>query len=137
MKICKKCHQNKPITEYSHKRPKNRKPGLQPRCKVCAAEDTKLWNLKNKETSRDRYLKRTYDMSESEYNARLLAQNNKCPICYKEFSDEKFGPDFPVVDHCHTHGHVRGIICNECNRGLGYFRDNIEALQNAAIYLEN
>jgi hypothetical protein len=40
------------------------------------------------------------------------------------------------VDHCHTGGHVRGIICNECNRGLGYFRDSPNALRNAASYLE-
>lgn len=135
-KICKKCKIEKPLSDYSHKRPKNRPPGLQPRCKTCAAEDTRLWNIKNKETSKDRYLKRTYGISESEYNAMLVAQNNACVLCYKEFSDGPFGPDSPVVDHCHTHGHVRGILCNECNRGLGYFRDNVEALLNAARYLE-
>ena len=127
----------KPLSEYSHKRAKNRKPGFQPRCKPCAAEDTRLWNIKNKETSRERYLQRQYGISESEYNARLLAQNNRCILCSKEFSDGPFGPDSPVVDHCHAHGHVRGILCNECNRGLGYFRDNINALQNAVHYLEN
>ena len=47
MKICKKCHQLKPLTEYSKKNAKNRPPGLQPRCKVCAAEDTRAWNKKN------------------------------------------------------------------------------------------
>jgi hypothetical protein len=135
-KICKKCKVEKPLSEYSHKRPKNRPPGLQPRCKTCSSEDTKLWNLKNKETSKDRYLKRTYGISESEYNSRLINQNNRCPLCNKEFSFNTFGPDSPVVDHCHTHGHVRGIICNECNRGLGYFRDNPEALRKAAKYLE-
>jgi hypothetical protein len=127
----------KPLSEYSHKRPKNRQPGLQPRCKTCCAEDTKLWNIKNKETARERYLQRHYNISESEYLAMLLSQHNQCILCYKEFSDGPFGPDSPVVDHCHTQGHVRGILCNECNRGLGYFRDNKIALQNAVHYLEN
>jgi hypothetical protein len=66
-KVCAKCGENKPILEYSHKRPKNRKPGLQPRCKSCAKEDTRLWNIENKETQRERYLQRSYRISENEY----------------------------------------------------------------------
>lgn len=136
-KICRKCHQMKPLTEYSHKLPSGRQPGLQPRCKLCAAEDTKLWKLKNKETARERYLQREYGMSENEYLARLLAQNNQCLLCHKNFSNGEYGADSPVVDHCHTQGHVRGILCNECNRGLGYFKDNTATLHNAIAYLEN
>lgn len=135
MKQCTKCGEIKPLTEYSQKNSKNRKPALQPRCKICAAQDTREWNIKNKETARERYLQRHYGMSENEYKARLLAQNNSCIICGKEFSNGSFGPDSPVVDHCHTHGNVRGILCNECNRGLGYFHDNPEALLKAASYL--
>ena len=134
-KICKKCGLEKPITEYSFKRPKNRKPGLQPRCKHCAAEDTKLWNVRNKSTARDRYLQRNYGISESEYKARLVAQNDCCLLCGVEFNHGDWGSNSPVVDHCHKNGHVRGILCNECNRGLGYFHDNPEALIKAASYL--
>ena len=136
-KVCSKCGENKHISEYSHKRPKNRKPGLQPRCKSCAKEDTRLWNIENKETQRERYLQRSYGISENEYVAMRLNQNNSCLLCGIEFSDGPFGPDSPVVDHCHSTGNVRGILCNECNRGLGYFHDNIEALQRAAKYLED
>lgn len=135
-RVCKKCGIFKEWSQFSYKRPTGRKAGHQPRCKTCASEDTRQWNLKNKETARDRYLQRNYGISENEYNARLLSQDNSCPICKKEFSFGEFGPDSPVVDHCHTGGHVRGIICNECNRGLGYFRDNPNALRNAASYLE-
>lgn len=137
LKVCTKCKEAKPLTEYSLKRPKNRKPGLQPRCKSCCAKDTQLWNESNKETSRDRYLQRTYGISEKEYNARLLAQDNKCIICDTEFQTDKFGSKYPVVDHCHTNGHIRGILCNECNRGLGYFHDSREALYKAALYVQN
>ena len=135
MKICTKCKQEKPLSEYSHKRAKNRKPGLQPRCKACAAEDTRIWNEKNRDTARDRYLQRQYGITESEYNARLVSQNNCCLLCKVEFNHDVWGGNSPVVDHCHTHGHVRGILCNECNRGLGYFHDNIGALMNAIKYL--
>ena len=33
------------------------------------------------------------------------------------------------VDHCHSGGHVRGLLCNSCNIGLGMFKDNIESLK--------
>jgi hypothetical protein len=136
MKVCTKCKVEKPLSDYSHKRPKGRKPGLQPRCKVCCTEDTKQWTIKNKETARDRYLQRTYNITETEYNARLLAQDNKCPLCSTEFTHGDYGPNSPVVDHCHINGHVRGILCNECNRGLGYYHDDPKALRKAADYLE-
>ena len=136
MKVCTKCGELKALSEYSKKNAKNRKPGLQPRCKSCAANDTKEWHRKNKNTSRERYLQARYGMSENEYAARLLAQNNSCILCGTEFSSGDYGPNSPVVDHCHTHGHVRGILCNECNRGLGYFHDNPDTLRAAAAYIE-
>ena len=42
-----------------------------------------------------------------------------------------------VVDHCHTTGKVRGVICWDCNKGLGNFRDDITRLKGAIKYLEN
>jgi hypothetical protein len=52
---------------------------------------------------------------------------DKCVICG---SDEKL-----VVDHNHSTGDIRGMLCNHCNRGLGHFRDNPELLEFARIYL--
>lgn len=137
VKTCKKCGELKPLSEYSFKRPKNRKPGLQPRCKTCCKEDTKQWrNSQSLDRLKDLYLQRTYGVTIQWYQDTLALQHNTCPICNKAFIFQgELGPASPVVDHCHTHGHVRGIICNECNRGLGYFKDNPKALINAAKYL--
>lgn len=132
---CKKCGEFKLWSEFSLKRPKGKAPGYQPRCKTCAAQDTREWNERNKSTARDRYLQRQYGISELEYKARLLSQNNSCLLCGVEFNHSTWCADSPVVDHCHTSGHVRGILCNECNRGLGYFHDNKETLMNAIQYL--
>lgn len=41
-----------------------------------------------------------------------------------------------VVDHCHDTGIVRGLLCHNCNRALGLFKDKIEVLKNAIKYLE-
>jgi hypothetical protein len=70
-----------------------------------------------------------------DYQKMVSNQSSLCAICGTKFK-VKWGPDAPVIDHCHTHGNVRGILCNECNRGLGYFHDNTNALANAIKYLE-
>ena len=60
-------------------------------------------------------------------NIRTL-QNNLCAICGS--------PDPTDLDHCHTTGKVRWLLCNHCNRGLGDFRDNPEWLEKAASLLK-
>ena len=60
-------------------------------------------------------------------------QGNKCKICQKAFtSDCKSN-----VDHCHTSGKIRGLLCWKCNIGLGHFQDNPLVLIKAAEYLKN
>jgi hypothetical protein len=44
--------------------------------------------------------------------------------------------DTVAVDHCHTTGKIRGLLCNGCNKGLGLFLDSTKLLQNAKEYLE-
>lgn len=142
-RICASCETFKPWDSFSDKRAKRYKDRKdvkthqikQPTCKECAAQSTKEWNEKNKATAKHRYLLRQYGMTEEEYNFRIIAQENKCILCEKEFNHSTWCGDSPVVDHCHTHGHVRGILCNECNRGLGYFKDSPKALIKAAEYL--
>ena len=137
-KICKKCGCDKPLSEYSKKNAKGRKPSLQPRCKSCANEDTLLWReQQSSERLKDLYYKRTYGMSLEDFTFLLETQQGKCKLCYRDVSIEGLGPNRAVVDHCHTNGHVRGILCNECNRALGYFHDNIQALENAVDYLRS
>lgn len=142
-RYCTVCSLFKPWAEYSEKKAKRYRYKenaqvhqlKQPKCKACAVKETQAWYATNKDVAKNTRLLSAYGMNLNEYKARIIAQDNSCPICNKQFSEGAFGPDSPVVDHCHTNGHVRGIICNECNRGLGYFRDNKEALMNAAQYL--
>lgn len=74
--------------------------------------------------------KRGIDLTYSQYEGLLESQHNLCAICSRDFGD--LGP---YVDHCHDKGHVRGILCVNCNHGLGKFKDDPEALESAAAYL--
>lgn len=58
-----------------------------------------------------------------------LEQNNTCKICSSILTS-------PHIDHCHTTGRVRGILCSSCNLALGLFKDNTEILKSAIKYLE-
>lgn len=84
------------------------------------------------------YLKRTYGLSTEQYAAMLALQGNRCGICGSFSSGvmTKGGHARWHVDHDHTTGRVRGLLCGPCNVGLGGFKDNPVALRNAAIYLE-
>lgn len=77
-------------------------------------------------------LKIKYGLTIEQYNAMFESQNGQCKICGKKF-DNKMGSG--NVDHCHKTGKVRGLLCNGCNVGLGFFKDNIENLKSAAEYL--
>lgn len=83
-----------------------------------------------KECRRKKNLKSRYGISLEEYKMILYHQNSGCAIC---------GVVIPMydyhVDHCHTTNKVRGLLCNKCNRGLGFLGDSIERLEAAIMYL--
>lgn len=90
-------------------------------------------------TSYDRAwnLKRKYGISVDEFDKRLVEQGGVCAICGgKEAHTYKSGKLKELsVDHCHDTGRVRGLLCVKCNRGLGYFADDIERINRAIEYL--
>jgi hypothetical protein len=68
----------------------------------------------------------------------VAAQHDVCAICHEPETVEKYGRVQPLsVDHDHVTGQVRRLLCNSCNRGIGYFRDNPVLLRAAAEYLED
>ncbi len=75
---------------------------------------------------KSRILKK-YSLSIEEYEELKTKQQGKCLICNEE--------RILVLDHNHKTGIIRGMLCDSCNRGLGYFRDNPEILMNAIKYL--
>lgn len=86
-----------------------------------------------KQCSSFRRIYKKYKLTKEEYFHILKGQNYCCKICRsKEIFYEKL-----IVDHCHSTGEVRGLLCSLCNKGLGSFRDNIQFLEEAIEYLRN
>ena len=72
------------------------------------------------------------DIPKEDYEALLQAQNYSCAICGVNAEESKNGL---AVDHNHATDQVRGLLCMRCNVGLGYFKDNINSLNEAVNYL--
>lgn len=126
-KLCRQCGELRLLTQYQKKAAA--KDGLTHRCKVCTnTNDQGRWNKLPYEKKRAAGL-RKYGLTISEYGAMVERQANTCQICTRQFVTA------PHVDHDHTSGKVRGLLCTECNKGLGHFRDDIESLERAATYL--
>lgn len=84
-----------------------------------------------KSKRRDTDLKRRYNISSEDYNKMVVEQNNKCAICGQTPEDKKK----LFVDHNHTTGKIRALLCHHCNTGIGYFKENPLYLQSAMNYL--
>jgi len=83
-----------------------------------------------------RHIEKTYGISTRQYNAILQLQGGVCAICGRRPGKRRL-----AVDHDHQTGEVRGLLCASgdygCNKGLGYFDDNVEVLRRAVAYLDS
>lgn len=97
---------------------------------------------KNKEVilkqQRERHLQKSYGLSSNEYLEMVIEQDNKCAICGEsETHILKTGDVKPLsVDHDHSTGEVRMLLCNDCNALLGFSKENTDILNRAITYLE-
>ena len=86
---------------------------------------------------RDKSLRGAFGLSLAEYEAMLAAQGHACASCGGRETTKRKGKDlWLAVDHCHTTGSIRGLLCGACNKGLGHFKDDPKLLRAAADYLE-
>ena len=135
LKKCKKCELEKELTEFTaHKGTKDK---VNSHCRECDnARKRNEWQNKTEE-QRKKFSRKcvlsVYGLSEEEYNELLSKQNHKCAICGK---DESVIPKKRLfIDHCHTTGKVRGLLCHNCNAALGHMYDSTQNLLRAANYL--
>lgn len=143
--ICPCCGKAEP--EVSFGKCRKKKHGKQTYCKPCLKKknaahyilhkprklaDRKRYRENNpdkvKLTKRKSHLKYSYGLTLEEYQSGCQRQNNLCKIC-GDFSERL------VVDHNHSTGKFRGLICGRCNRALGFLQDSVEILKSAIEYL--
>lgn len=120
-KVCNICSESKDLSQYP-KFLKNGKGYTRPFCMKCKSEANfrqDLW--------------KHYRIRIDQYKALYKAQKGKCACCGQ--SENKFKRQFHV-DHNHEDGNIRGLLCTQCNPGLGYFQDSIERLNLAIKYLK-
>lgn len=102
-------------------------------------QQTKTYYFHNKEKMRNLELLRKFNITSKIYNNLFKKQSGKCAICKQPepiFDNRTNKKRLLSVDHNHKTGEVRGLLCTNCNNGLGRFRDKIKFLNNAINYLK-
>jgi hypothetical protein len=91
------------------------------------------WGARNPEKKKAQRLQLAFGLEMEQFQAMLSQQDNACAICgYTDTVNPKL---FPVVDHDHKTGKIRGLLCMSCNQGLGKFKDDPALLEKAIVYL--
>lgn len=85
------------------------------------------------QSKRDERRFRNYGLTPDQFGALLASQSSQCAICA---TDTPGGRGAFHVDHCHTSLRLRGLLCSNCNTGLGKFKDSVAVLQSAIGYLQ-
>lgn len=161
MKTCKMCEQQLPLEQFrKHKLTKDR---LNIWCNSCQISYQKEWvkqnpekaNWRKRNPEKSKKARRAWEASNPEkvrgcwikkywphltgneaiieYQRLFEKQQGSCAICgLKECSPTKR----LAVDHDHVSGKVRGLLCDRCNRGIGYFRESIDIMSNGITYLK-
>ncbi|MEV1242191.1 endonuclease domain-containing protein [Nonomuraea sp. NPDC050022] len=125
-RYCPRCQEVKTVAEFGRNRAE--KSGLTRYCKPCHSAAMRENKIKNHGSERNYLLKHRYGITEDDFERMLAQQNGLCAIC-------QVVPG-TFVDHCHQSGLVRGVLCFNCNNGLGHFGDKTVLLELAALYLD-
>jgi hypothetical protein len=144
MKQCTKCNELKSLDLFA--KDKYKKDGHRSDCKACYSIYDRLKYNRNPEQERQRVqayrknnvekvkasnrntkLKRAYGITQEQFIEMSIKQDNKCACCAKETK--------LVVDHCHTNGNIRELLCNNCNTALGLLNEDNTIIQSLSNYL--
>lgn len=134
MKKCKVCGEEKPKDAFYAAYTYNGKKICRPECKECNKKKSTLWGKNNPDRRRSTLIKHVYGIDSKEYERLLETQGKKCAICGSFRAGGK-RVHFDI-DHNHTTGAVRGLLCRACNYLIGNAKENVELLHSAIKYLE-
>lgn len=137
MRICSKAdcmHEGRPQGDANFYKDKQKKSGYRPDCKDCVNRTVKTYveslDPAQRKAQRDKAQRKyTYGLSQPDFDVLVDRADDRCESCGD--------PTIVMhIDHDHATGKVRGLLCQDCNLGIGRFRDSPERLRQAAAYLE-
>jgi hypothetical protein len=154
LKVCSKCRVELPVENFYRRAVEQDK--LDTKCRVCRGKAQTEYRLKNlgkflarEAEGRQKYQKtryaatlewrrrnpgyhwrRKFNLSLEDIATMKNSQTGKCPGCLRNLEEVKL-----CVDHCHTTGKVRGLLCDDCNVGIGRLRDDPTILHRLIDYL--
>lgn len=127
VKTCSCCGVEKGVADfYPHK---NTKDKLRAKCKQCTSLENKNWAVNNPDKKKNAHYRTTYGLSYEEVLLKHKVVDNKCEVCNEE-------KELLAVDHCHTSGKVRGMLCTRCNLLLGKIEENKDIIFKLFKYLD-
>ena len=132
-KVCTKCRKEKPLSAFSVRHTRGGKPLAQ--CKVCCREKLRKWRDKNpvaEALSRRKQCVKKFGISVGDYERLFFLQGGVCAICREVNTDNRM----LCVDHSHTTGKIRGLLCTTCNAAIGMLGDGPDGIRAALRYLE-
>lgn len=146
-RVCFKCKVKLTSKNFVHSSKKA--DGIGTYCKTCCAESSARWRADNREHARsldkawklanaDRIkiakrkciMRRDYGLSPDDYERLYTFQKGNCAVCLNPLKQ-------PNIDHNHTTGETRGLLCWICNNALGKFRDDPSLMERAANYIRS
>ena len=131
-KYCKSCDTTKPIDDFYLR---NKTSMVRhSTCKECDKKRVK--ENHDPVAYRNAELQRRYGITQQDYEVMIVEQNNQCAICNATEPGGRHNSGYFVVDHCHTTGKVRKLLCNNCNTALGLVGDNTQIIQSMIEYLQ-
>jgi len=146
MKVCKSCGIEKEYSEYHIAKQGKSGPIYKAHCKECYGkiqiEKYHKLSLEEKRDRRNKYgpldpdyykkwkLRNQYGLTKDEFDGMIVEQNSLCKICSCHL-------DTPQIDHCHTTGKVRGLLCRNCNTSLGLLKENTNTLHSMIQYIND
>lgn len=92
----------------------------------------KQWVAKNPDKKHAKRIKWLYGITLEDYNTMFVNQKGCCAICSKHRNEQKRNLS---VDHCHKTNTVRQLLCDLCNRAIGYMKEDVNLLESAIEYL--
>jgi len=125
-KYCSVCLTVLPLKEFANAKGRRKEKACE--CRNCRKE----YKARTKEHNREVAVFRLYGIAQKQFESMLKDRQGKCKIC-KTKTPGRHGFE---IDHNHTTGKVRGLLCHRCNKAIGLFDDNIETAVSAAKYLE-